>query len=164
MPFTSKEFPDQLFQTFEELEEAKRRRGQVEQSLASREPEEKSKAPEIVATIVPASEDVIERRVLLLEDKVDELMGRLKPEKTTTNKEGLPVDTILRGVSKGVTHTLEVWEEGYLCSDGTVYPSLSAAALGVSGNRRSGWMFWTDVEGTPIGEITGRFRARAETS
>ncbi len=79
----------------------------------------------------------------------------------THNKEGLQIGLILRGESKGRFFTLEVLDDGYCCSDGSIYESLSGAAQGVSGNRRSGWKFWTDVAGTPIGETTGRFKRNA---
>jgi hypothetical protein len=55
-------------------------------------------------------------------------------------------------------------EEDYLCSDGNIYQSLSGAALGVSGNRRSGWKFWKDIEGNAIGELTGRFKGESRTN
>jgi hypothetical protein len=120
----------------------------------------------VTATVVPAPKDLLERRVAEIEQKVDSLIDMIqrgKPALSDKNKEGLKVGTILRGESKGKDYTLEVLpeDEGYLCSDGQIYDSLSGAALGVSGNRRSGWKFWKDIEGTPIGEVSGRFAKNA---
>ena len=153
MPFTNHNFPGQVFKTIDEFHEARRKRGEVEDNLAERAGE----ITKVTATIIPASEDLIEKRVVDLETKMRKLIDHANAE-PTENKEGLKIGTILRGESKGQTYTLETLEEGYLCSDGNIYDSLSGAALGVSGNRRSGWKFWRDVAGTPIGEVTGRFK------
>ncbi len=83
-----------------------------------------------------------------------------EPEGSPVNKDGLPVGMVLQGESKGQRYTLEILPEGYLCSTGQIEPTLSAAAQRVSGNRRSGWKFWCDFYGNPIGEATGRFKKR----
>jgi hypothetical protein len=115
----------------------------------------------VTATVIPAPKQLVERRVAVIEAKVETLIDKVNamqiPGPPAENKEGLQVGTALRGESKGSRFTLEVLEDGYLCSNGDIYPSLSAAALGVSGNRRSGWVFWKDIHGTSIGELTGRF-------
>ena len=96
-----------------------------------------------------------------MEVKLEELIETVRtlqtPNPPAENKEGLQVGTTLRGESKGDRYTIEVIEDGYLCSNGEIYQSLSGAALGVSGNRRSGWKFWKDIHGTSIVELTGRF-------
>jgi hypothetical protein len=160
MPFTNPDFPGQLFANLRELEDAKQRRTKTEESIA----EDATKITEVTATILPAPKDALERKIATLEHRMEEtcttihtLLG-YSNRKATHNKEGLKIGIILRGESKGRQFTLEVLDDQYLCSDGRIYPSLSAAAEGTSGNRRSGWKFWRDVEGTPIGEVSGRFK------
>lgn len=155
MPFTNKDFPGQTFKTIEELEEAQRKRCEIESSIAGRSEE----VTQVTATIIPASRGLLERKIGELERRISNLQGtvrRMAAEKRD-NKEGLQIGAILQGESRGQKYTLEVLDEGYLCSNGDIYQSLSGAALGVSGNRRSGWKFWRDIEGNPIGKITGRF-------
>ncbi len=153
MPFTNPSFPGQLFITPEEFEEARRKRAHTEDMLAERGEE----VTRVTATVIPAPRELLERRVLELEQQIQKLIARLEGS-PTHNKEGITIGTILQGESKGQKYTLEALEADYLCSDGNIYQSLSGAALGVSGNRRSGWKFWRDVAGTPIGGVTGRFK------
>lgn len=166
MPFTNPSFPGQIFSTVEEFEEARRKRAEIETNLAQRA----SIADDIVrvtATIIPAPKDLLERKVVSLERQVEEIRQKLSSivsEEATHNREGLSIGTVLRGESRGEEYTLEVLEEGYLCSNGKIYDSLSGAALGVSENRRSGWKFWKDVAGIPVGEITGRFAKNASNN
>jgi hypothetical protein len=159
MPFTNPDFPGQIFKTTDEFEEARVKRIRVEDEIAERSEE----ITKVTATIMPASKELIERKVSGLEKRIQELESKSTTE-PTENKEGLTIGTILRGESRGQTYTLETLEVGYLCSDGNIYDSLSGAALGVSGNRRSGWKFWKDVSGTPIGELTGRFKRNASSN
>ncbi len=159
MPFTVKEFPDQLFKNIPEYEEAKRKRRSVEESIAERSEE----VTHVTATVIPAPTALLERTIAGMQRQISDLRklvsSKIKPEaKTKPNREGVPIGTVLQGESRGKKHTLEVLDEDYLCSDGTIYQSLSGAALGVSGNRRSGWKFWRDIEGNPIGKLTGRFK------
>ncbi len=167
MPFTNNEFPGQVFENFREFEEARSKRINIEAVI-----EERSKVMEevevtkVTAVVIPAPPKLMEKKIVDLESKVDALIDMLQNNNITPsnkNNEGLPNGTILRGESKGTEHTIEVLpgEEGYLCSNGEIYQSLSGAALGVSGNRRSGWKFWKNIEGTPIGEVTGRFARNA---
>ena len=53
----------------------------------------------------------------------------------------IPVGTRLRGMTKGTPFWCTVKEGGFYIGI-TKYDSLSAAAQGVSGVRRSGWTFW----------------------
>jgi hypothetical protein len=156
MPFTNPSFPRQEFKTFEEFEEARRLQHETHARIDAKAEE----ITKVTATIIPAEPKLVERRVVELEKKVDALMRNVSAG-PTENKEGLMIGTILRGESRGEKYTIETLDEGYLCSDGNIYDSLSGAALGVSGNRRSGWKFWKDVAGIPIGEITGRFKKNA---
>lgn len=159
MPFTVKEFPGQIFRNINEYTEAKQRRKNVEESIAERSEE----ITHVTATIIPAPRDLLARTITGLQREVSELSSEVQrltksAIKRETNKEGLSVGTILQGESQGRKYTLEVLDEDYLCSDGSIYQSLSGAALGVSGNRRSGWKFWRDTQGNSAGEITGRFK------
>jgi hypothetical protein len=153
MPFTNPNFPGQIFNTIDEFLEARKKRAEVEERIA----EKVDEITKVTATVMPASKNMLERKVAELERKLEALEGKLCNE-PSSNKEGLQIGAVLRGESRGKEYTLEVLEEGYLCSDGNIYDSLSGAALGVSGNRRSGWKFWRDVAGTSVGEATGRFK------
>ena len=159
MPFTNPGFPGQVFNTIEEFDEARRKRTEIENSIAERVEE----ITKVTATIIPAPKDLLERKVSALEERIQELEQRVRAE-PSENSENLKIGTTLRGNSGGKEYTLDVLEVGYLCSNGKIYDSLSGAALGVSGNRRSGWKFWKDVAGIPIGEITGRFKKNASNN
>lgn len=160
MPFTVKEFPGQRFDTIEEYQEAKKRRVAIEESLMRRASEQDNdEITRVTATVLPAPPRVVEAKLVELEReliKVSKLLNSLL-ENSKEEKQELKVGSILYGESQGRKFTIEVLENGYLCSDGKIYDSLSGAALGVSGNRRSGWKFWKDATGTPIGVVVGRF-------
>ncbi len=156
MPFTNPSFPGQVFSSVEEFEEARCKRTDVENSIAQRSDE----VTKVTATVIPAPRNLLEKKISSLERRMLDLESKATSV-SDKNKEGLKIGTTLRGESRGREYTLEALEEGYLCSDGGIYDSLSGAALGVSGNRRSGWKFWKDVAGTPIGEVTGRFKNNA---
>lgn len=160
MPFTNPDFPNQVFQTVAELKEAQEKRQQIEKELESRAGE----ITRVTATVIPAPPSVLEKRIAELEEKLAQATRQLgDPSQPSENKDGLPIGMVLQGESKGQRYTLEVLEEGYLCSTGHIEPTLSAAAEKVSGNRRSGWAFWRDGYNTPVGEITGRFSKREVT-
>lgn len=164
MPFTNPNFPGQTFRTVAEYEEARRRREEIERTLASRSDLEQ--VTSITATILPAEQSLMEAKIAKLEKEIEKLQAAfesLDPEETKEqlNAEGITVGKVLIGESKGRKFTLEVLDQGYLCSDGKIYHSLSGAALGVSGNRRSGWRFWKVQEGQSVGEKSGRFRTHA---
>jgi len=53
----------------------------------------------------------------------------------------IPEGTVLIGETRGVPYYCEV-KNGAFYIGVTPYPTLSAAAQGVSGVRRSGWTFW----------------------
>jgi hypothetical protein len=170
MPFRVKEFPGQLFNNMDEYREAQTRRKDIERELANRASarEKEPHQTRVTATLIPADRELVEKRVAMVESKlgtlikeVDVLKQTKPPEK---NKEGLKVGTTLWGESKGNRFTLEVLGDDYLCSNGEIYQSLSGAALGVSDNRRSGWVFWKDINGIPIGEITGRLKSEPKGS
>ena len=157
MAFTNRDFPGRVFSSIREYEEACALRKAVEKRL--------EEPTSIVARILPAAPEAIERRLLDLEKKVRFLLGRISRKRAEPspgeNREGIQVGMVLVGDSKGQEYSLEVLPDRYLCSDGRLYESLSGAALGVSGTRRSGWRFWRDSTGRPIGEVVGRFDAEA---
>lgn len=166
MPFTVKEFPGQRFDTIEEFEEAKKRRAAIEKSLASRAMEpDGEEITRVTATILPAPPRVVETKLVALEGEISRLSKIINQlmEVPRAQKRDLELGTVLHGESQGRGFTIEVLENGYLCSDGKIYESLSGAALGVSGNRRSGWKFWKDSAGTPIGVAIGRFSEHADS-
>jgi hypothetical protein len=169
MPFTVREFPGQLFHNMEEYSEARIRRTEVEADLSDRAKayEDEPQKARVTATVISAP-NLVEKRVAEIEVKVEDLIERVhalsEPDPPARNKEGLQIGTTLCGESKGNRFTLEVIEDGYLCSNGNIYDSLSGAALGVSGNRRSGWVFWKDIHGTSIGEVTGRLSGKPKNS
>jgi len=68
-------------------------------------------------------------------EKIDEGIEVNKPD----NK--IPVGTRLKGMTKGIPFWCIVKDDGFYVGI-THYNSLSAAAQGVSGIRRSGWAFW----------------------
>jgi len=159
--FTTKDFPDRSFATINEYKEAVKRRELVEKSL---ELKAKSSPVQVMATIIPLPRETVESRVAALEAEIAalqrqvlNLLARVPQDKPgSPNFEGVPTGITLYGASRGRTHTLDVLPDGYLCSDGHIYQSLSGAALAVSGNRRSGWVFWGNAEGKPLGEILNR--------
>ena len=64
-----------------------------------------------------------------------------KEPESNTNKDGIPIGTILIGVSRSVPFILTVNANAYAVQNAE-YQSLSSAAEAVSGCRRSGWTFW----------------------
>ena len=61
-------------------------------------------------------------------------------EKTKSDGK-IPEGTVLVGITRNVPYYCEV-KDGAFYIGVTRYPTLSAAAAGVSGVRRSGWAFW----------------------
>ena len=157
--FTAKDFPGRKFHTVAEYKEAQRLREKIEFEMRRREQSYEA-IQSITAVVVPSDPGALERRFIELEER----LRQLEEQNSKSTEEDIPVrpetGTVLRGESRGQVFSLEVLEEGFLCSDGEIYPTLSAAALGVSGNRRSGWKFWTNAAGVPIGEVTGRFKGK----
>ena len=162
MAFTTKEFPGVSFETVDEYRVAVKRR-QLAEATISRGGA--GAVTQVTATVLPMPRDVLENRVSRMESEIKVLQNHLREilslvqrsEAGTPNFEQVPIGLTLYGTTKGQTFTLEPMPSSYLCSNGRIYDSLSGAALGVSGNRRSGWVFWKDADGRTVGEITGRF-------
>lgn len=84
-------------------------------------------------TIVKEVQNGTERR-----EHVEEIDKAIEANKSD-NK--IPVGTRLKGTTKGTPFWCIVKSDGFYIGI-TRYDSLSAAAQGVSGVRRSGWTFW----------------------
>lgn len=96
--------------------------------------------------------ETVEERLAALEAQIELLVKSIstatKGEKKDTlahnpdiNKDGLPFFINLIGVTRGTPYVLSVMPDAYYVGN-RPYASLSAAAKGVSGVRRSGWTFW----------------------
>ena len=92
---------------------------------------------------------------------VKELLKVMKKmtDQASTNKDGIPIGTKLYAVStvkgtfpQGKRFELTVTSMGYKIGD-VCYNSLSAAAEGVSGNRRNGWEWWKTMEGNTARKV-----------
>jgi len=67
----------------------------------------------------------------------------------------VPYDVLFVGHSRGRQYTMIHTKEGFKVGN-RIYPSLSAAAEGVSGVRRSGWTFWCLPDGRTAKEAFGK--------
>lgn len=72
-------------------------------------------------------------------------------KKKSENKVEIPEGTILTGKTKGLSYFMQI-KDGAFYVGITRYDSLSAAAEGVSGVRRSGWTFWKLPDGKTVKE------------
>lgn len=72
-------------------------------------------------------------------------------KKKKENRIEIPEGTVLTGKTKGLSYFLQVKKGGFNVGV-TRYDSLSAAAEGVSGVRRSGWTFWCLPDGKTVKE------------
>lgn len=99
--------------------------------------------------------ETTEDRISILEKRISELTkvicGIRKKGLHTINKDGLTIGLSLIGISHLGLAILTVKEDGYYIGE-TYYTSLSAAAEGASGVRRSGWTFWKLADGRTIRE------------
>jgi hypothetical protein len=68
------------------------------------------------------------------------------------SSERIPVGTQMYGTTNGLTYWCEAKEDGFYVGT-TKYPSVSAAAEGVSKVRRSGWVFWHLMNGKTLKEV-----------
>ena len=69
-------------------------------------------------------------------------VARYREEAVHYGKSAIPIGTVLTGSSRGKNFLAVVEAVDRIKVGNTLYPSLSAAAEGVSGVRRSGWAFW----------------------
>ena len=83
--------------------------------------------------------------------EVDHKITAVIEENKRENKIEVPEGTILTGITKGLSYFLHAKDGGFYVGI-TRYGSLSAAAEGVSGVRRSGWTFWKLPDGKTVKE------------
>lgn len=113
--------------------------------------------------------ELLEQRVYYLTNSLDSLFSMVKQlrddvskdkdrkisnvisEKKKESKIEIPEGTVLTGQTKGLSYFLQVRDGGFYVGV-TRYDSLSAAAEGVSGVRRSGWTFWKLPNGQTVKE------------
>lgn len=103
-------------------------------------------------------ESPIEKRVEELEKRLYEMEVRFINNRGTSvsaKAPDIPYDILFIGRSKGRQYTMIHTNEGFKVGS-KVYPSLSAAAEGVSGVRRSGWTFWCLPDGRTAKEAFGK--------
>lgn len=86
----------------------------------------------------------------IVEGKKDSAVNEKIKQVKSQNK--IPEGTVLNGVTRGVPYYLEV-KDGSFFVGITKYETLSAAAEGVSGVRRSGWKFWKLPDGRTVKEV-----------
>ena len=72
------------------------------------------------------------------QDEIDKKIDDSKDK----GKDEIPVGTVLKGMTNGTPYWCVVKTDGNFYVGINQYKSLSAAAEGVSGVRRSGWTFW----------------------
>ncbi len=78
-------------------------------------------------------------------------IGAFIEKKRKENKVEIPEGTILTGTTKDLNYFMHIKDGGFYVGI-TRYESLSAAAEGVSGVRRSGWTFWKLPDGKNVKE------------
>lgn len=115
----------------------------------------------------PAS---LDERVTVLESKLDMILKMLiangiherveeedldSATEADVNRDGIPIDSMLIGSSKGQAYVLTVRPEAYYIGH-KPYKSLSAAAKDVRGSRVSGWVFWKLPDGRTAKEVFQR--------
>jgi len=81
----------------------------------------------------------------------DHSIHNIIEEKKKASKVEIPEGTVLTGKTNGLSYFLQIREDGFYVGI-TKYESLSAAAEGVSGVRRSGWTFWKLPNGKTVKE------------
>jgi len=103
-------------------------------------------------------DDPIEERISNLEKRLYEMEIRFANAKGRTVSKRVPEipnNVLFIGNSKGRQYTMVHTEEGFRVGN-RIYGSLSAAAEGVSGVRRSGWTFWCLPDGKTAKEAFGK--------
>lgn len=93
------------------------------------------------------------QKAVHLDEKREEEMSAYED----VNRDGLTIGSNFIGTTKGMTYVLTVQNDAYYIG-ATPYASLSAAAEGVSGVRRSGWTFWKLPDGRTVKEVYRRTR------
>jgi len=112
----------------------------------------------------------IESRILFMTNSLDSLFAMVKglreessrdqdvkinetiEKKKKEQKVEIPEGTTLHCKTKGLSYFCQVKPDGFYVGE-TQYDSLSAAAEGISGVRRSGWTFWKLPNGKTVKEV-----------
>ncbi|KKN37796.1 hypothetical protein LCGC14_0759970 [marine sediment metagenome] len=81
----------------------------------------------------------------------NKIIGAVIEKKKKENRVEIPEGTVLTGTTKGLNYFMHIKDGGFYVGI-TRYESLSAAAEGVSGVRRSGWTFWKLPDGKNVKE------------
>jgi len=80
--------------------------------------------------------------------KINKTIEQKKSEKKIEIPEGIT----LHGSTNGLSYFCQVKSDGFYVGEKR-YDSLSAAAAGISGVRRSGWTFWRLSDGRTVKEV-----------
>jgi len=76
------------------------------------------------------------------------------PADEAINKDGIPINATLVGITKHAPYILNVGPDGRYYVNNVPYPSLSAAAKAVGApERKSGWRFWKTIDGTSVKDV-----------
>ncbi len=173
MPFKVKdpEFKNRIFSNVVEYEQARRISKKREEECGlrticlSREPKELHIEAELKRNSTRLND--IESELRRLGSKMEEMLSSIYSsiKVLLINKDGIPYTTKLKGISTvkgefpdGKDFELLVTTEGYEVG-GQCFNSLSAAAEGVSKNRRNGWEWWKTEDGKTVGEA---FRTQSQ--
>ncbi len=117
--------------------------------------DEKITALEQMVSHLTISMDSMFTRLKDMQDKMDTdknvVIDAAIAKKKSENKAEIPEGTILTGKTKGLSYFMQI-KDGAFYVGITRYDSLSAAAEGVSGVRRSGWTFWKLPDGKTVKE------------
>jgi len=117
--------------------------------------DEKIASLEQRVSFLTSSMDSMFTMVKKLGDKIDVNRNRsieaFIEKKKKENKVEIPEGTVLTGTTKGLNYFMHIKDGGFYVGI-TRYESLSAAAEGVSGVRRSGWTFWRLPDGKNVKE------------
>jgi len=82
----------------------------------------------------------------------DEKLTKIIEDNKKAHKMEIPEGTLLHGATHGLTFYCTVADGGFKVGNRT-YNSLSQAAEGISGVRRSGWTFWRLPDGRTVKEV-----------
>jgi hypothetical protein len=96
------------------------------------------------------------RRVLEKEkgDRGEDAYNPGIPPDAAINKDGIPINTTLMGITEFAPYILTVGNDGLYYVNNVPYPSLSAAAAAVGAPlRKSGWRFWKTLDGSSVKEV-----------
>jgi hypothetical protein len=175
--FTTKEFgPNKTFSSLKEYLDELQKLAVEKKTVLEREPgilhvteedidiDSGLNSVKILAELKPVTDKVegVEQRIENIEGQMSEVLEIMKSmieytkkigeNRGDLNKDGVPIGLILHGTTGGKSYRLKVEKEHYIVGENN-FKTLSAAALAVSGNRRSGFVFWKLPDGRSVGEL-----------